>query len=769
MLRARTACSLGDDVARQLQPTVDRLTISEGQRETSEAAAIVNEEGSLPLGGLYDIRPYITKAQIDSLLQPSELLEVAGTLSSARRLRTFVLKRGEKSPKLGEIAVNIGQFPKLEDSIYQSISENAEIRDTASAELARVRSKLKITHSRMMDRLHAIIQSAQYRTMIQDPVITQRGDRYCIPVKSEHRPQFPGIVHDSSASGATVFVEPASVVEMGNDLKELALKEQQEIDRILRMLSGSIRAVAPDLVITCNAVGRIDFASAKGRLSCDMDASEPILNRDGKIDMKGGRHPLLRGDVVPIDVDLGRSFQALLITGPNTGGKTVTLKTVGLLTLMAQSGLHVPAESGTELAIFDRIFADIGDEQSIQQSLSTFSSHMLNIVHITRDLGPNALVLLDEVGAGTDPEEGAALAKAILDHLVTHNARTIATTHYGELKEYAFAREDVMNASVEFDIQTLRPTYRLLIGIPGSSNAFSIASRLGLSDEIVGMAREQVTGGRASDEIIRKIEETQRSVSEKEQLADRSSRDAEILRTRYEKRLDEIEELRRQMRLQLAEELERRVKERVAELDQIVEEVKQHRSEPRVYHENRQKFRRRVIEIRQEVDELLPQVAQPDEPYALAKGDTVTVTSYGVDGVLMNDPGDHDAIVMVGSMRVNVPFSTLRPSRAEKKSGRPEVNLPMLGMATDKAMNVSSELKLIAQRVEQALENLDKYLDDAYLGGLSSARIIHGKGTGTLKRAVWEYLAGHHAVASYHLADAKEGGSGATIVKFKER
>jgi DNA mismatch repair protein MutS2 len=589
-------------------------------------------------------------------------------------------------------------------------------------------------------------------------------------VKAEHRPQFPGIVHDSSASGATVFIEPASVVDMGNDLKELAFKEQQEIDRILKHLSGMIRAAAREMRVTTDALGRIDFASAKGRLSCDMDAVEPDLNRDGRIDMIKARHPLLKGTVVPIDIQLGGAFKALLITGPNTGGKTVTLKTTGLLTIMAQSGLHVPADPGSRMAVFDQVFADIGDEQSIQQSLSTFSAHLLNIVHITRNIGSNTLVLLDEIGAGTDPDEGAALAKAILDYLVAHNARTIATTHYGELKEFAFVREEICNASVEFDIQTLQPTYRLMIGVPGSSNAFAIASRLGLSSEIVDAATELVSGGEASDEILRKIEETHRSATEREQIAQRASKDIEILKSRYEQRVDEVDALRREMRQQLASELDRRVREKVAELDSIVEDVKKHRSEPRIYHENRQRFRRRVAEIRQEIDEIVPAApveSEPDAPAVLKIGDTVTLTTYGMDGVLLNNPGDHEALVMVGSMKVNVPFSTLRRARAQKQ--KPESNVRVAEIPSMKAQNVSAELKLIAQRVEQALINLDKYLDDAYLGGLPAVRIIHGKGTGALRKAVWEFLKTHHAVESYRLADLKDGGEGATIVKFKDR
>lgn len=774
MLVERTASPLGEDFARALEPVSDALRIEEGQRETSEAARIIREEGSFPLGGIHDVRPLVGKAAVDALLQPEELLRVAGTLSSAQRLRAFILKREEKSPRLMEIAANITPLPQLERAVGDAISDKAEIRDTASPELARIRSKLKTIHNRMMDKLNSIIHSAEFRTMIQDPVITQRGDRYCVPVKSEHRHGIPGIVHDSSASGATVFVEPAAVVEMGNEIRTLVSAEEAEVERILRRLTGMVSVAAPELRLTLDSLGRLDFAAAKGRLSCDMSAVEPELDREGYVELIEARHPLLTGEVVPIDIELGRRFRTLLITGPNTGGKTVTLKTVGLLTLMAQSGLHIPAREGSRLAVFDEVFADIGDEQSIQQSLSTFSSHMTNIVNIIAQAGGRSLVLLDELGAGTDPGEGAALAKSVLNHLLDAGALTVATTHYGELKEFAFIREGVENASVEFDLETLSPTYRLMIGVPGSSNAFSIASRLGLPDEIVADARGMIQGGEKSEEIIRRIEETHKAAAEKKQMAERTSRDAEILRTRYEHRLEEIEELRREMRAQLAGEVERRVKEKVAELDEIIEELKQGnqesgaRSQESVVQKGRERFKKRVKELKQEVAEALePEYEEPDEPYVLAKGDTVTVTTFGLDGQLLTDPGGGEAVVLIGSMKVNVPVAALRPTRRAAEKPREEASGASV-ISTSKAGSVSPELKLIAQRAEQAVENLDKYLDDAYLAGLPSARIIHGMGTGALRKAVWDYLQNHHAVESFRLGEREEGGAGATVVTFKK-
>lgn len=768
MLRERTACPLGDDLAQQLNPTSDFSTVEEWQQETTEARTIIQEEGSLPLGGIHDIRPLVLMAGMDAILQPSGLLDVAETLASGRRLRSFILKRSGRCAKLAQTAANIGEFAGIEQSIGDCIAENGEIKDNASPELARIRGKLKTTHSRLMDKLHAIIGSSEFQTMIQDHVITQRADRYCVPVKAEHRPHFSGIVHDSSASGATVFIEPASVVEMGNDLVELATREQQEIGKILKRLTELVRAAGPEIQLTLGTLARLDFASAKAILSCDMDASEPTLGGEGMLDIIGARHPLLTGEVVPIDVELGKKFNALLITGPNTGGKTVTLKTIGLLTLMAQSGLHVPARAGSRLAVFDSVFADIGDEQSIQQSLSTFSSHMTNIVNITRSAGKNSLVLLDEIGAGTDPAEGAALAKAVLDYLAKLGTRTVATTHYGELKEFAFVQDGVENASVEFDVRTLQPTYNLMIGVPGSSNAFAIASRLGLPPRIVHSAKEMLRGGESSEEVIRKIEETHRAAAEREQLAQRTSKDVENLKSRYEQRLEELETLRQEMREQVRGEIDRRVREKMDELDAVIEELKKSAHEPRKVHEGRAQFKQRVEEIQEEVEHVLPPAAdEPEEPFMPEPGDLVRVTTFNVEGELLNGGGEGEALVAVGSMKLSVPFSALRPAKRAAKKREPAEG--GMQIASAKTATVSAELKLIAQRVEQALINLEKYLDDAYLAGLPSVRIIHGRGTGALKKAVWEFLANHHAVESFRLGERNEGGSGATVVQFVEK
>ena len=445
---------------------------------------------------------------------------------------------------LGDLGSEIEYFDAIAIAISKAISSNADVLDSASPELARARSDLRTTQSRIMEKMNSYLQGS-YRTIVQESVITIRSDRYCIPIKADHRGQFPGIVHDASTSGATLFIEPAAVVELGNRRRQLLVKEREEVEKILAELTGMIGPSSERIQAMLNVIGMIDCITARARLAVEMDATEPSLNNKGYVDIISGRHPLLTGDVVPIDVNLGRTFSALLITGPNTGGKTVSLKTMGLFCLMAAGGLQVPARSGTELAIFDQVYADIGDEQSIEQSLSTFSSHLNNIVRITRGATRNSLVLMDEIGAGTDPGEGAALAKAILDFLLNKGAKVVATTHYGELKEFAFLRDGVENASVEFDPISLRPTYRLLVGVPGSSNAFAIASRLGLHASIIEAAEVNLSvHTEVSDQLIKQIEESHRVASEQRRLAEEKSKEAEELRKRYLKQLGSLDEAR---------------------------------------------------------------------------------------------------------------------------------------------------------------------------------------------------------------------------------
>ncbi len=534
----------GRDAALALEPSNDPAEVARGQKATSEARHLLDTGQGIPMGGLRDIRPLLAKATAGDLLEPAELLDIAQTCEGAGRLRRFLAARSDRCPTLADQVAAIGSFPELVEAINRCINDRAEVADSASRKLGEIRSGFRVTLSRVREKLEAIIRSADYRKVLQDPVITLRQDRYVVPVRAEYKDSLPGVVHDRSASGVTLFVEPLSVVPLNNELRELALQERDEISRILRELTDAVLGVGRGLRATVEALGRIDLCVAKGRLSGRQNAVEPLLIGPGdkvQLDFRQARHPLLRvpppGKIVPIDVRLGRDFETVVITGPNTGGKTVTLKTVGLLTLMAMSGLHIPAGEGSALSVFRGVWADIGDEQSIEQNLSTFSSHLRNIITIIGNLGgppkgdrggEGHLVLLDEIGAGTDPAEGAALAMALLDHFHATGARTIATTHYSEIKAFVYEREGMTNASVEFDVETLAPTYRLMIGLPGKSNALEISHRLGLPEVIIGRAKSFIRAEPKHDvpALIQRLEEDRARIRQELEAARDASRQA---------------------------------------------------------------------------------------------------------------------------------------------------------------------------------------------------------------------------------------------------
>lgn len=767
MLAEHAACSLGRERALALVPQTDIEWIKRMQSETTEARSILYSHGNIPLGGIADIRPTLEKAQIGSMLNPDELLSVAHTLGAARRLKSFLIKQKDDCPLLGEVAGNISNFEHIEQRVTHSISSGGEVLDSASLALARVRSESKTKHSRILERLNSMLQSSQNRTAIQEPVITQRDDRYCIPVKVEYRSQIRGIVHDASTSGATVFIEPENIVELGNDLRQLAAREREEVEKVLTELTKEVAASSGDGLATMEVLGHIDFVYAKASLSIALNATEPTLNQTGWMRFVQARHPLLSGDVVPIDVELGRRYSVLLITGPNTGGKTVTLKTIGLITLMAQSGMHVSAGIGTEVAVFNQIFADIGDEQSIEQSLSTFSAHVRNIVNVIKTVRPNALVLFDELGAGTDPAEGAALAKAILEYLLGMGARTVATTHYGELKEFAFTQDSIQNASVEFNTETLRPTYRLMLGVPGSSNAFAIAERLGMPRHVIEKAEQEISGRRAgSDEIIRRIEESHRAALEDRQEARKASMEVETLRRRYEQELEKVQIARSKVEDEVRSHGRQVIDSYTQKLERALEELSKTKNEGAKSEKLKQEVRETIKKVRQEVIvEPEPEEEPVLENVVFKKGDAVRVSTFNQDGTLVSEIENGEATVLIGSMRMTVKADVLRPARNKPKERPAEATGSAVGMV--KAASVSPELKLIAQRAEQALYNLEKYIDEAQTAGLKQVRIIHGKGTGALKIAVWQFLKDYPSVESYRLGEQAEGGAGATIVVLK--
>jgi len=755
---AHCATPMGAERARQMTPRTDEEAIRVALQQTSEARRLIDLAEEMPLRGVQDVRSAASLARAGGILPPESLLSIADTVESARRLRSFLLTREEKCPALCVLARQLEPLPEVVNEVRRCLREDATVADSASPELARIRQRLRHLHSRITERLQATLNSSRIRNMLQEPVITMRGDRYCLPVKAEYRAQFGGIVHDVSASGATLFMEPQEVVDLGNQIREAQIAEQNEVVRILAQLSALVGKYSDPILLTCDALGELDFINARARLSVEWDAIEPALNTQGKIRLRKARHPLLKPPVVPIDVELGNRFRILLITGPNTGGKTVTLKTVGLLTLMMQSGLHVPADTGTEMAIFQNIFADIGDEQSIEQSLSTFSGHMTNIAATLPQCDEHTLVLLDELGAGTDPAEGAALAQAILDYLLARHARVMATTHYGELKSYAYARQGVQNASVEFDLQTLRPTYHLRIGTPGSSHAIVIAQRLGLPPSVIETAQARLAGRETeATSIMRRLEEEQRHVEEARQAAEQERREAAALRQQLQQRLEQVESERQRLREEVTQEVQHRLHQILQQAEEAYRRLREQPRENRAAQEARQQVRQAAEQMKQL---LAPPAAAPTE---IREGDTVKVTTLNVTGTVLQLTQD-EAVVQAGAIRVTVPREALRRIDEKPVSKAPLVSVPV---NLSRAANISPEIMLRMQRVDEALANLDQYLSEAYAAGLQQVRVIHGKGTGTLRKAVREYLNTHPLVASYRGADATEGGDGVTIVTLK--
>jgi DNA mismatch repair protein MutS2 len=798
MLAERAACALGAERARELAPSPVHAFVRERQQETAEARLLTAQHGPLPLGGIHDIRPFLVRAEVSQSLSPSELLDLASTLIGGSRLKGFLLRQAEKAPLLADRAKAIEEFPQLVADIQTCIGKSGDVLDSASPALASVRSRIRTMGARVTDRLNQFLNSSTFRPMLQDPVIVLRDDRRCLPVRAEFRREIRGIVHDQSSSGATLFIEPMVVVELNNELRQLEVKERQEVERVLAKLTEGVKRLGSRIYGTVEVLAGMDLASAKAKLADDMNAVEPSFNRNGVVRLREARHPLLDpATVVPSTFQFGDRYKVVLITGPNTGGKTVTLKTVGLLTLMAQAGMQIPAASGSELALFDQVFADIGDEQSIAQSLSTFSAHITNIVRILKTVGTHALILMDEIGAGTDPAEGAALAKSILDYLLKHNARVIATTHYGELKEFAYSREGIENAAVEFDPRTLRPTYRILQGVPGSSNAFYIAGRLGMPNPVVDGAKEML--GRQDVEagvLMQRLEKSKRIADEERRRAERLSKELEDLKSKYEARLRDLEILRRDAKERAAEEARDIIRRKTEKMDNIIGELRRIGKEGRKTQSARKKMKETSDELIGGIgyeQEPLPVEEATDMPQQLKRGDKVRVLSLGgATGEVLDDSRDGEAVVQIGLMRVTVPMAALR---TERKAGTPvpvSATAAALAAATSgtgggvatktrsgsgtsattlasmKAENVSHEITLIGMRVDAALPRLDKYLDDAYAAGLEGSRIIHGKGSGQLRKAIWDFLKGDARVAAFEMAHPDDGGAGATVIRYRQ-
>lgn len=764
---ARHAVSpLGAEQALAAGPLADRQAIEHLQQETSQAVELLRREPAADLGGWLDVRRPVHQAGQGLDLEPLDLYAVGQTLAAARRAKKFLVEREDQYPLLGLLARQINHHNEVENAILKSILPGGEIADQASAQLAAIRRQILGAQARIKNRLEEMIRSPQMQKYLQDPIVTVREGRYVVPVKVEYRAQVPGLVHDQSASGATLFIEPMGVVEANNELRALLAAEKQEVARIIRELSRAVGEQAGPISATLRALAQLDYALARARYSRALDGWAPEITGTPELELKSARHPLLTGEVVPVSLHLGVDFDTLVITGPNTGGKTVALKTTGLCVLMALSGMHIPAAPGSRVGLFRQVFADIGDEQSIEQSLSTFSSHMTNIVGILQQAGPGSLVLLDELGSGTDPTEGAALARAILEELHAAGARTVATTHYSELKDYAYSTPRVENASVEFDVETLRPTYRLLIGRPGRSNAFEIARRLGLAAPVVERARSLLSREqRAAADLMQELEKARQQAEADRQAAAVARRQAEELQAKTERLEQELREKKQEMLQKAAEEARLLVKNARQQAEEIIRKLR----EKAASEENRQR-EQAIAAARQELQELQGKIYKrlarreppPGQPLDdVQPGQEVFIPRFGQPGLVLAVDGQQ-AQVQVGVIKVNVSLAELRAARPAVSERRVQLG----GMLAGKAKQIETRLDLRGLTADEALPEVDKYLDDAFLAGLKQVQLVHGKGTGALRAAVQQHLKKHPRVKSFRLGEQGEGGLGVTVVEL---
>ncbi|WP_371068753.1 endonuclease MutS2 [Sediminibacillus sp. JSM 1682029] len=763
MLTDQAASSLGKERAASLKPSHELERVNRLQAETDEAAQVLRLKGYVPLGGIFDIKPSIQRTIIGGVLNPGECLDIASTIYGGKQMKSFIAEMEEPElPIIREFTDQIVPLNELERQIKSCIDDHGHVMDGASDKLRTIRSKIRTNESRVRDRLENYTRTKS--KMLSDAIVTIRNERYVLPVKQEYRGAIGGIVHDQSSSGATLFIEPQAVVDLNNQLSEARAEEKNEIERILRGLSERIAEDQEFLYQNVESLGQIDFMFARAKLGKQMRAAMPTMNDQGIIRMKQARHPLIPEDeVVANDVELGETYTSIVITGPNTGGKTVTLKMIGLCTLMAQSGLQIPAMDGCELAVFSNVFADIGDEQSIEQSLSTFSSHMTNIVEILKHVDSQTLVLFDELGAGTDPQEGAALAMAILDEVIRKDARIVATTHYPELKAYGYNRENVINASVEFDVQTLKPTYRLLIGVPGRSNAFEISRRLGLDEEIISIARNHIgTDSKSVENMIASLEESRRGAEQDYEAASRTLDEAERLKQDLEKQWRDLEEKRESVYRKAEEKAEKALQKAREEAETIVSELRSMKQSGLKEHE--------WIEARKMLDEAQPQLAkkrqttskeEKQEHQELHPGDEVKLLTINQQGTILEKVNDKEFLVQIGIMKMKAKQKDLQFVKREQ----PLVEKPM-ATVKGSSYRVKTELDLRGERYEDALQQLEKYVDDALLAGYPRVSIIHGKGTGALRNGVQEFAKRHPRITNYRAGGMNEGGSGVTVLEF---
>lgn len=783
MLVEKASSSMGKDMCRALDPMTDLKEINKAQQETYDALGMLISKGSISFGSNKDLSFAIKSLTIGSSLSITELLNISGMLVNVGRVKSYATeeKRNDTLGNPDDVKITsltpyfdaLNPLKKVAEEIGRCILSEDEIADDASPGLKNVRRSITVANDRIHSQLASMLNGS-YRTYLQDPVITQRDGRYCIPVKAEYKSNVRGMVHDQSSTGSTFFIEPEAVVNLNNELRELAIREKEEIEEVLRVLSLMCSEYTDELMTNMKTMTKLDFIFAKGSLALDMNATRPMFNHDHRIKLRKARHPLLdRKKVVPIDIHLGDDFDLLVITGPNTGGKTVTLKTVGLLTLMGQAGLHIPAMDRSELSIFTKVFADIGDEQSIEQSLSTFSSHMKNIVTILKFANEDSLCLFDELGAGTDPTEGAALAIAILNHLHDRGIRTMATTHYSELKVYALSTSFVENACCEFDVETLSPTYRLLIGIPGKSNAFAISQKLGLSKDIIDEATRQIgVSEKDFEDLITDLENSRITIEkDREEVAE------------YKAKIKELQDNLHAKNEKIDARREAIIREANAKAKEILEEAKAQADETiRIFQKagpgasmkelekEREKIRGAIsgknekLAIKSEA----PSRTKTVDPSTLKIGDPVKIVTMGMEGVVNSLPDSKGNIfIMCGALRTQTKVSNL--IRIEEAPKDPVIKSKgKVDIKNAKAYSIHSEINLLGKTVDEALMELDKYLDDAYLAHLSTVRVVHGKGTGTLREAVQRHLRKVKYVKEFRIGEYGEGDAGVTIVTFKE-
>lgn len=767
----------GKKLCRDLVPSTDLSAIRTAQRETKDALARLFRIGSTSFGSNRDLGFSIRSLEIGSSLSMSELLKLASFLDNVNRIKTYGKKEREDLPNDSLDAYFEGLTPmtQLANEINRCILSEEEMADDASPRLKSIRRSKLSTNEKIHSQLTSMVNGA-YRTFLQDAVITMRDNRYCIPVKAEYKSQVSGMVHDQSSTGSTFFIEPAAVVNLNNQLKELDLQEQEEIEVILGDLSSQAAVHTSELAADQKIMTTLDFIFAKAKLAMEQNATEPIFNTEHYIQIRKGRHPLLdKKKAVPIDVRLGKDFDLLVITGPNTGGKTVSLKTVGLFTLMGQAGLHIPALDRSELSIFSEVYADIGDEQSIEQSLSTFSSHMTRVVHILQHADADSLCLFDELGAGTDPTEGAALAIAILNYLHDRGIRTMATTHYSELKIYALSTNFVENACCEFDVETLRPTYRLLIGIPGKSNAFAISSKLGLSDEIINAAKEQISKEDESfEDVIADLEQSRVTIEKEQQEIAEYKERIRTLQEQLQKKNEKIDQAKDKI-LRDANEKARAILQEAKDVaDETIRDFNKAGASADIkeLEKKRQKVRDKINEKNGKLalgnNQKKPANQKTVDPKKLKKGDSVKIISMNLKGIVNTLPDARgNLFVQCGIMRMQTNINDLVPVKEETITA-PALQRTNTGkLKMSKSFSVSSEINLLGCTVDEAIAKLDKYLDDAYLAHLPSVRVVHGKGTGALRSAVQSHLKRLKYVKEYRLGEYGEGDAGVTIVTFK--